>query len=615
MQIIITGMKQKIFGFLSVFLTWIVIFMLQKPLFMLMCKDSVGEYSLFDVFVVMYHGLPLDMSMGGYLTLLPALLIAVSVWTCCNWLKVVWRAYFVIASLLVSATFSLNIGLYPYWKFPLDSTPLFYFFSSPADAMASITLGMLIAGLVSTVGVAFVLYLLFRSHFYISILECKNSAESNSRKLIDSIAIVLLTALLIIPIRGGFSVASTNTGKAYFSEKMSLNHSAVNPFFSLMESVSHENDFASQYRFMNDAEAEKLFRQMVYTSSNDSVKLLNTRRPDIYIFVLESFSRHVMQTGATPNLVKLSQEGVFFDNFYANSFRTDRGLVAILSGYPAQPTMSIMKYPQKTNRLPSIAQKLHKTGYDLKYFYGGDADFTNMRSYLTSQGFTDIVSDVDFPVDERMSKWGVPDGPVVERLIASVKSEKSKRPLLRVLQTSSSHEPYDVPWHKMKNPILNAFNYADAQVGRFVSWLKKSGRWKNSVVILVPDHLGCWPENFDNFSFDRYEIPMIWIGGAVAKAQKVSTLGSQQDIAATLLGQMGIEHKDMVFSKDMLDKNSPHFAFFTVPDAFGMITAENRIIFDNKSRQLMLDEGRHKGKNLKAGQAYLQKIYDDIALR
>jgi phosphoglycerol transferase MdoB-like AlkP superfamily enzyme len=354
---------------------------------------------------------------------------------------------------------------------------------------------------------------------------------------------------------------------------------------------------------------------MVYTSSNDSVKLLNTRRPDIYIFVLESFSRHVMQTGATPNLVKLSQEGVFFDNFYANSFRTDRGLVAILSGYPAQPTMSIMKYPQKTNRLPSIAQKLHKTGYDLKYFYGGDADFTNMRSYLTSQGFTDIVSDVDFPVDERMSKWGVPDGPVVERLIASVKSEKSKRPLLRVLQTSSSHEPYDVPWHKMKNPILNAFNYADAQVGRFVSWLKKSGRWKNSVVILVPDHLGCWPENFDNFTFDRYEIPMIWIGGAVAKAQKVSTLGSQQDIAATLLGQMGIEHKDMVFSKDMLDKNSPHFAFFTVPDAFGMITAENRIIFDNKSRQLMLDEGRHKGKNLKAGQAYLQKIYDDITLR
>jgi phosphoglycerol transferase MdoB-like AlkP superfamily enzyme len=608
-------MKQKIIGFISVFLTWIIIFMLQKPFFMLICKSSIGNYSLSDVFLVMYHGLPLDMSMAGYLSLLPSLLIAVSIWTCSKWLKAVWKFYFAIASLLVSATFSLNIGLYPYWKFPLDSTPLFYFFSSPADAMASITFGMLIAGIAALVAVAFVIYLLFQSRFYIRFLDCRTCNSNNIRKIIDSVVIVLLTALLIVPIRGGFSVSSTNTGKAYFSERMSLNHSAVNPFFSLMESVSHENDFASQYRFMDDAEAEKLFRQMVYTSSNDSVKLLNTSRPDIYIFVLESFSRHVMQTEATPNMVKLSHEGVFFDNFYANSFRTDRGLVAILSGYPAQPTMSIMKYPQKTNQLPSIARKLHKEGYDLKYFYGGDADFTNMRSYLTSQGFTDIISDVDFPVDERMSKWGVPDGPVVDRLISSLKMEKSKRPLLRVLQTSSSHEPYDVPWNKMKNPILNAFNYADAQVGHFVSWLKKSGRWERSLVILVPDHLGCWPENFSNFTFDRYEIPMIWIGGAVAKAQKVSTLGSQQDIAATLLGQMGIEHKDMLFSKDMLDSKAPHFAFFTVPDAFGMVTEDNRIIFDNKSRQLMLNEGKHKGKNLKAGQAYLQKIYDDIALR
>ena len=142
---------------------------------------------------------------------------------------------------------------------------------------------------------------------------------------------------------------------------------------------------------------------------------------------------------------------------------------------------------------------------------------------------------------------------------------------------------------------------------------KKSGRWKNSVVILVPDHLGCWPENFDNFTFDRYEIPMIWIGGAVAKAQKVSTLGSQQDIAATLLGQMGIEHKDMVFSKDMLDKNSPHFAFFTFPDAMGMVTEENTVIYDNALNKAVFDEGSKKGLNKKKVQAYLQKLYDKIA--
>ena len=64
---------------------------------------------------------------------------------------------------------------------------------------------------------------------------------------------------------------------------------------------------------------------------------------DVFIIVMESFSRLVMKTGATPNLCRLADEGVMFENFYANSFRTDRGLVAVLSGFPAQPSMSIME--------------------------------------------------------------------------------------------------------------------------------------------------------------------------------------------------------------------------------------------------------------------------------
>ena len=325
------GKAGRVTSFVLLYVAWILVFMLQKPLFMLICSSSVGSYSLSDIFLVMYHGLPLDLSMAGYLTLLPALLLTISIWGGAKWLKVVWKGYFIIAALLVATTFSLNVGLYPYWKFPLDSTPLFYFFSSPADAMASITIPMMLIGFSALLLLTVALYLLFQHRLFIGSLIAQSN-DSSLRKAIHTIIMVLLTAALLIPIRGGFSVSSTNTGKAYFSEKMGLNHAAVNPFFSLMESVSHENDFANQYRFMDDAEAEKLFRQMVYTQSNDTVKLLNNNRPDIYIFVLESFSRLVMQTGATPNMVALSSQGIFFDNFYANSFRTDRGLVAILSG-------------------------------------------------------------------------------------------------------------------------------------------------------------------------------------------------------------------------------------------------------------------------------------------
>ena len=82
---------------------------------------------------------------------------------------------------------------------------------------------------------------------------------------------------------------------------------------------------------------------------------------------------------------------------------------------------------------------------------------------------------------------------------------------------------------------------------------------------------------------ERYEIPLIMVGGAIAEPRRVEIIGSQHDLAATLLAQLGVDHSQFIFSKNMLDETSPHFAFFTVPDAFGFVTTENRIIFDNKA--------------------------------
>ena len=92
----------------------------------------------------------------------------------------------------------------------------------------------------------------------------------------------------------------------------------------------------------------------------DSIpQLLNTQRPNIIFIILESFSTHLMETfGGQPNVAvnmdKFAKEGILFSNFYGSSFRTDRGLASIISGYPGQPSTSIMKYPEKTDKLPSI---------------------------------------------------------------------------------------------------------------------------------------------------------------------------------------------------------------------------------------------------------------------
>lgn len=600
----------KNFGF------WLMVMMAQKPLFMLWNHRLFGHNSLTDWLAVIYHGLTLDVSLAAYLTAVPMITAFAGQWLRGGWRRRVELGYYAVAAVLVAMTFVINIGLYDFWKFPLDTTPLFYFLSSPKDAFASVSVGFILVGLLAIVLVA---ALIFWGAKRLLASPKENRLPMLGESVKASLVLLVLTGLLIIPIRGGVTVSTTNTGKVYFSERQELNHAAVNPLFSLMESFGNDEDFSNQYRFMTAKGASEVMKEMVQTKSSPARRSLlraDCQRPDVYIIVLESFSNKLMKTlGGAPdvavNLDRLGGEGVLFTRFYANSFRTDRGLVSVLSGFPAQPTMSLMKFPRKTTHLPSIAGAMKAAGYGADYYYGGDADFTNMRSYLVNSGFENIVSDVDFPVKERLSKWGVPDHLVFERLLRDLRSDKRQEPMLRVLQTSSSHEPFDVPYDRLANNRLNAFAYTDDCVGKFIARLKQTDRWKNSLVILVPDHQGCYPEDMENTDFARYEIPLIWVGGALAGPCRVDKIGSQNDIAATLLGQLGIDHGAFRFSKDLLDPGTPAFAWFAVPDLLGMVTENGAVIYDNKLRKEVNKKG-DSVRPLRMGQAWLQSMYDYI---
>lgn len=597
---------------------WTLIFVLQKPVFLLI----YGGFS--QVFWVMAHGLSLDLSMAGYLSAIPALVLLVS---CIplrqlqgprsnRVLMAVVGGWTLIGAIAVALAFVANIALYGYWGFPLDSTPVFFLLSSPSAAMASVEWWQGLLGL-SAIGVVMAFILLL---FHLLWRKWGGDVFLFKTGHWQWLPMLILTALLFLPIRGGVTVSTMNTGKAYFSSVQELNHAAVNPLFSFMESVSRSEDFAAQYRFMDDKDAHRIYHDLYNAPSVDSVTSVlrpEVKRPNVFIIVMESFSDTITHVpGVTPNLNRLKQEGIYFSRFYANSFRTDRGLVSVLYGYPSPATVSLMKYPRKTAAMSSIAAHLEKAGYEAAYYYGGDADFTNMRSFLINQGFRKITSDVDFPVSERLSKWGVPDHLLFRRAEKDILSWPANgKPRLTVIQTSSSHEPFDVPYHRLNDKILNAFAYSDSCVGAFVQALHKSKQWSNSVVIMVPDHLGAWPQHADNFKPWRYHIPLVWVGGALREPMVVKTLGSQQDIAATLLSQLGIEHKNMIFSKDMLNPAVNHFAFFLPNDGIGMITEDNELIYDNQLKKTVYDAGKKKSKNLKAGKALLQVLFDDISKR
>ena len=591
-----------------------------KPAFMFYNHNAFKDCAFTDYLAVIWHGLPMDISVAGYLTIVPTLLALISIWLHPALIRILHRIYLALASLLLSIVYCTDAVLYSFWQFRIDSTPFFYFLSSPKDALASVSVWWVLLGVV-------VMLLLTAALFIVLCKTIGTFPESKGiakDRLIASAVMVVVLALLFVPIRGSLGTSTMNLGRVYYSENQKLNHAAINPCFSLLSSLMNDENTTDQYRFMAADEANKLFSQITDKTKQggtDAVfKLLNTNRPNIVMVVLESFSAHIMKSmGGTANVAvnmdKWANEGVLFTNFYANSFRTDRGLAAILAGYPAQPTMSIMKYPNKTGNLPMFPQKLKKAGYQLKYYYGGDADFTNMRSFVTTAGFEDLISDADFPIKLRLSKWGVPDQYVFDRALADIKSQAPNATHLSVIQTSSSHEPYDVPFKKLNNKILNAFAYTDNCLGKFVAALKKLPSWKNTLVVLVPDHQGCYPEDMDNYSPQRYHIPLLLLGGALKAKGPIATLGSQADIAATLLSQLGFSYSEFTFSKDMLNPNVPHFAFSTVPNAFMMKTTDNTVFYNCETNKTILDNGKTPGKNLPYGKAYLQKLYDDISNR
>lgn len=633
-------MKQIIW-FVKTYATFVVLFVLQKPLFLFLEKGSATQ-PVDNIFTelpaVIWHGLPLDLSMAGYLSVIPGFLSIAVVWLKRDLVKPIMNIYFIIASLFITSSFLLNASLYPYWKYPLDSTPLFYFFTSPADAIASVSIWQVILSIVIlivlTIGVWFTLRMRGeKRQQYSRYSYGYGGFGSGKRNRFDdfdrhrgrtSIILLLLTGLLFLPIRGGITVSTMNTGQAYYSQNAYLNHSAVNPLFSLLESITHQEDFASQYRFMKDKEADKIFATMTSTSDENTYPLLNEATfkkgtPDILIVIMESFASDIMPSMGSYKdvavcLDSIAQQSILFTRFYANSFRTDRGMVSILSGYPAQPTTSIMRYPRKTSQLPSIARNLVKyKNYKTTYYYGGDADFCNMRSYLVSQGYQHIISDANFPIEDKLSKWGVPDHILAARMMKDIKAQQNeKRPMLRILQTSSSHEPFEVPYHRLKDKRLNAFAYTDSVMGAIVREYRKLPRWKNTLIVFVPDHVGGYKENLNDHDRSRYQIPLILAGGVISRPMKVGIIGSQHDIAATLLGQLGVEHREFTFSKNMMSDATPKFAFFAVNDAFGIVSEENSLIYDNRAKRIVYDKGE-KGFNLKRGQAYLQKLYDDLA--
>lgn len=643
-------MKERILFLLKLYAALLLVQAIQKPLFMCYAANApFGAYSFGDYLSVVLHGLWLDAAVSGYLAALPLLLLLVSVWWPCPFpLRVLLRPYLYVVVAVLELAFVVDAAIYPFWNYKFDAT-LLYYVDSPAEALASVSPLFVAAGLLLwaalSAGVGYGLVRLVPKRLPVA----RGWGMSWRRVPLVLAGFCVVAGLLFLAIRGGVGESTSNVGKVYYSRDLFLNHSAVNPTFSFLASLGKGDDFAARFDYFSEEERAAWVEGLYPPAEGDSllVSLLRTPRPNVLLILMESFGATFVEglggvPGVASQMERLAQEGVWFTRCYANSFRTDRGLVCALGGYLGLPDVSVMKVPAKSRTLPCLAGRLAGAGYATDFFYGGDINFTNMQGYLRTGGYQSITADSDFPyAEQQASKWGVPDGYTFARLYEVMEARSanpSPQPWHTAFLTLSSHEPFDVPYSRLPEKIPNAFAYTDSCLGDFIGRLKQLPLWDNLLVVCISDHGYYYPREGLSQSPRFYHIPMLWLGGALRESRVVPVLMNQSDLPATLLAQMGLPYGDFPFSRNILGTAYRYpFAYYAFNNGMAFRDSTGCTVFDNEAQSVIYDEetslsgslapsARQAGGadslpmsaseiRLRRAKAILQTSYDDLGRR
>ena len=603
-------MRQRALYLFKFYVATLFFFVAAKVGFMLY-QHGGHAFTFTDMLQVIGHGLSLDLSTSLYIIAVPFLLVAASLWLRIP--KWCFRIYYAFAAVLLSLAFVADTSLYEFWQFKLDASCLSYL-ETPTEAMASVSTGYILLRLLCLMILVGGIYWV-----YDKLTPPFQRLASKIQKFSASLATLLLIPLIIIGIRGGLDESTTNIGQVYYSQNQFLNHSAVNPVFSFFASFEKTATNNVTYHFMEDKACEQIVSELYNTKSIGIDTLLTTQQPNIIVILLEScggqFTEISGRTDITPNLNRLAHEGIYFTNCYANSWRTDRGTLCTWSGYPSFPTMSVMKMPSKSRSLPNIARTLQQErGYSTHYLYGGDINFTNMRSYLVAGGFSDLTWKDDYTKEEQTSaKWGVRDDITFQTLTEL--TQTMRQPFLIGYSTLSSHVPLDVPIHHFDDEVLNAFYYLDQCVGNFIQQLRQSDLWDNTLVIMLPDH-GIVYAGLDESNPLLNHIPMLWVGGAVKQPRRIEQVCNQTDLPATLLGQLGIAHDEYSFSRDVLSVTYKNpFAIHTYDDGYTIIDSASFVNYDFISNRVVSNYGKDRDKLILRAKAILQAASKDLNKR
>ncbi len=580
----------------------------------------IHQIPFFEVLKAFTNALKLDIATSCYI-LIPIFVIVLlqSIFNC-KVFKHIIRVYNFILVICYALLIVGEMGIYPEWKTKVTYKALLYL-AHPTEVLNSastFTVFVLFGIAILLMVIGFLLYNKF---------VFKSLTFTNRKWWVPVALVLLFPALLVIGARGGLQQIPINQSQSYFSKYDLVNQGAVNTAFNLYISVFENKEFLDKnpFEFYNPSEAKTQTDSLFHVKKDTTISILIVPKPNIVLLILESWSADLIESiggmpGITPEFRKLENEGLLFTNAFASGKRSEQAMSALFSGFPSTPYSSITVQPDKFVKLPGIIKKLKSDGYHTSFYFGGQLIYGNIKAFMVNAGFDRIKEIYDFKPGLLQGKLGIHDEFTLNEQLDDLENEK--QPFFSSLFTLSSHSPYDQPIRekvaggKNEHEYINSAYYTDWCLGRYFSQAKQKSWYNNTLFILVADHSHNTYNNWPLNSFEYNKIPVLICGGALKtefRGTKFEKLMSQTDLPATILAQLGIEHKEFHYSRDLFNPYYSEFTYFTFDYGIGLRNPEGTVIWGKSFKQLSVDGFKARGpaKAEKNAKALLQELFQD----
>lgn len=613
-------------------LFWFLVFFVNRILFYTGISSLLEDVSFSLMLQSFYKALRLDLSMIGYLMVIPLLFFFLYMLLRKRWLIGLMDMLNCSLIILYSVTAIGEMCLYREWKAKLSMQALQHF-TNPSEVFKSASAGLTI--LFFSMSLIFS-YLFIRIYNRNVSLKKLHPVPSGTAGKFGWKAFVFLLGGVVfcgISIRGGLQQIPIQSSDAFFCTQPAVNDAAVNPLWNIAYNIiDYENHFKeNQYKDFAQAEADEITRSILKPEKDSTEVFLKVPRPNIVFILMESWSAQCVKSFGgddfAPFIDSLSRQGIRFTKMYPAGYVSDQGIPGVLSGYPSTSRISVINQSSKSAKLPCINRDLKPYGYESGFIFGGDLNYGNIRSYIYNEKFDVVKEEKDFDSSIPRGTLGIQDEVMAEEFIRSLNGAKA--PFVYSWFTISSHMPYDHPGEKKQlvdheNEYTNSVLYSDKCFQSFFAKAKQQSWYQNTLFVVVADHSHGSHKNLSVYDPEYHRIPLLFFGEVIAdqfKGKNVEKVYSHTDIVRTLLKQMDLdkEAEQYVWGRDMFNPTSRSWAYYCNFSGAGMVGDKGHIAYQHDLKELLLNtfgEGNPAADSLaKLSRAFQQSVYEDYRLK